>query len=103
MEPLVELTVHWIRSALKNRYRIGERGNPWGSPACGSFWLLEVCPFTIIVAVRSEQKASIQRTKSEGALLAVNRCSNLSLCTPLYAPFTSKLMRLSTLFDRQAL
>lgn len=36
-------------------------------------------PFTTIVAVRSEQKASIHFTRSEGMPLAWSRCSSLSL------------------------
>ncbi len=71
------------RSALKKRNRIGDRGEPYGNPACGKLRVLDVCPLTWIVAVRSEQKASIQRSRLSGMPLALSLWMSLSLYTPL--------------------
>jgi hypothetical protein len=59
-------------------------------------------PFTTTVAVRLEQKASIQFTKSDGMPLAASRYSSLSLWPPLDAPFTSKLTKLTILLPLHA-
>ncbi|ENH73556.1 hypothetical protein FOC1_g10001095 [Fusarium oxysporum f. sp. cubense race 1] len=93
--PELPIRLGFTRSALKNRNNIGDRGDPCGSPACGRGRLSELWPLITMVAVRSEQKESIQRKRSSGIPLAFIRCSNLSLHT-LYAPLTSKLMRLTT-------
>ncbi len=91
------------RSALKKRNRIGDSGDPCGRPACGNPCFSESYSFTDSVAVRSEQKASTHRHSDDGMRLARNLCSSLSLYTPLYAPLTSKLIRLSTFLWRHAL
>jgi hypothetical protein len=88
---------------IKKRNRIGERGGPWGSPACGSARFVDGCPLTTVAAVRPEQNASTHRTSRGGIPRAVSLWSSLSLCTPLYAPFTSKLTRLTTCLLRHAL
>src|SRR5687767_7225698 len=33
---------------IKKRNRIGERGGPWGSPACGSARFVDGCPLTTV-------------------------------------------------------
>ena len=71
------------RSALKKRNRIGDRGEPYGNPACGKLRVLDVCLLTWIVAVRSKQKASIQRSRLSGMPLALSLWMSLSLYTPL--------------------
>jgi hypothetical protein len=88
----------WVytRSALKNRNNIGDRGDPYGSPACSRGLLSELCLLIIMAAVYPEQKASIHRKRSSRIPLAFIHCSNLSLHTPLYTPFILKLIRLIT-------
>lgn len=89
------------RSALKNRNRIGDSGEPCGSPACGSSRLSDVRPFISIVAVRLEQNASIHLVRLEGIPRASILWMSRSLHTPLYAPLTSKLIRLTTTCRRR--
>lgn len=60
-------------------------------------------PFTTIVAVRLEQKASIHLTRASGMPLALSLWSSLSLKTPLYTPLISKLIRLRTFLALYAL
>lgn len=69
---------------------------PYGSPVWASSCCSDVKPFTVMVAVRLEQKTSTYLTSASGMPLALSLWSNLSLETPLYAPLTSKLIRLST-------
>ena len=54
------------RSALKKRNRIGDRGEPCGSPACGRLWTSDNCPLIWMFAVRSEQNASTHRSRPSG-------------------------------------
>src|ERR1700748_1484638 len=56
-----------------------------------------------MLAERSEQNASIQRTIRGGIPRACSLCSSRSLHTPLYAPLTSKLIKLRTFLDLHAL
>jgi hypothetical protein len=51
------------RSALKKRNRIGDRGEPCGSPACGRLWSSDYCTLVWMFAVRSEQNASTHRSR----------------------------------------
>src|SRR2546430_12764795 len=89
MEPYLPLRPPFSRLALKNRKRIGERGEPCGRPACGSSVCLEASPFTTMVALRSEQKASIHLTQISGIHLSLSRCKRTSFATP----FISKKAR----------
>jgi hypothetical protein len=61
------------RSALKKINRIGDKGEPCGSPACSSSLASDTWPFTTIVAMHLEQKALIQFTKTDGNPLAASR------------------------------
>lgn len=45
---------HCTRSALKNRNKIGERGEPCGNPACRRLRISDTSPLIRMVAVRSE-------------------------------------------------
>lgn len=90
------------RSALKKRKRIGDRGEPRGSPACGRLWASDTCPLIWMVAVRSEQNASTHLSRTSGIPRAVILWINRSLQTPLYAPLTSKLIKLKTCRPRHA-
>ena len=58
----------WTRSALRKRNRMGDKGEPYGSPACSRSLAADACPFTTIVAVRSEQKRQSNSLDLKGCL-----------------------------------
>lgn len=83
MDPLFALITCWISEALKNRKRIGDKGDPCGRPAWGRGANSDEYPFTVILAVRSEQKFSIHFINFGGTRRQASRSISRAFDTPL--------------------
>jgi hypothetical protein len=101
--PPFAVNLCYTKLALKKRNSTRESREPYSRPTYGNDCYRDVCPFTSIVAVRSKQKALIHYTNVNGTPLTMSLYSNLSLYTPLYAPFTLKLTKLRTFLNLYAL
>ena len=90
------------RLALKKIYRIGLRGEPCGSQACGGPIISKWYKFTAVGVYLLEQKSSIYLARHSGILLSRSRRRRISLDTPLYAPLKLSLTGLRALLLRHA-